>query len=91
MAAGRRLIEEFGVKNVIVTLGEEGVLWVTAESHQHFPISEIVEISGTDVGTGDIFAGNLLKALMTGSKMAESILLAMEETMIKLKTESSKV
>lgn len=53
-AAARRLLEA-GVKNIIVTLGSRGALWINKETRQIFPATPVHAVDTT--GAGDAFIG----------------------------------
>jgi ribokinase len=53
-----------GIPNVIVTLAEEGALWVSDEGARHFPAYPVEAIDAT--GAGDAFNAALVAALSAG-------------------------
>ncbi len=68
--AGKWFIER-GVKNVIVTLGRLGAVWVTPDSHNYFPAPAVEAIDTT--GAGDIFSGAFFYSLQNGQSMNDAI------------------
>jgi ribokinase len=71
--AARRL-RTLGAANVIVTLGERGVVAVTAEGAQHFPASPVQAVDTT--AAGDTFIGGFCAALAAGRSVNEAIAFA---------------
>ncbi|MGL5405469.1 MAG: ribokinase [Propionibacteriaceae bacterium] len=63
-----------GMSNVIVTLGERGVLWVSKDGRQ---LIESVSVAAVDTtGAGDAFIGCFSHALMRGYSVPEALQLA---------------
>jgi ribokinase len=60
-----------GVKRVIVTLGEEGVLAVDDEGEFYLPAHRVTAVDTT--AAGDAFVGALAVALMEGRSMREAV------------------
>lgn len=73
-AAGRALIADSGVKELVVTLGSRGVLWINAETTQHIETIAVEVVDST--AAGDTFAGALAVALAKGTSMVEALLFA---------------
>ncbi|CAN5592974.1 ribokinase [soil metagenome] len=73
-AASARMLVQRGAKNVIVTLGEQGALWVSEKGVEHFEAFE-VEVADTTAG-GDAFNGALAYALAKGMPLSEAICLS---------------
>ena len=71
---GARIFLEKGVKNVLVTLGENGVLFVNKDTVQHFPANKVKAIDTT--AAGDCFNGAFVLGLSEGKSIAESIIFA---------------
>ncbi|MCX8061793.1 MAG: ribokinase [Anaerolineales bacterium] len=69
--AAARLLEN-GVRNLIVTLGEEGALLITAESQEKIPAFS-VEVVDT-VAAGDAFAAAFCVALAEGKPLRDAVL-----------------
>jgi len=70
ITAGRRL-RELGARNVIVTLGERGVVAVTGHSAEHLPAPEITPVDTT--AAGDTFIGGMCVALVEGRPLHQAI------------------
>lgn len=68
--AAMRLIDK-GVGNVIVTLGEKGVLYVTEDKIKHIEGNKVEVIDTT--GAGDAFNGALASALSEGMEIEEAL------------------
>lgn len=71
---GARVFLEKGVKNVMVTLGENGVLLVNKDTVQHFPANKVKAVDTT--AAGDCFNGAFVLGLSEGKSIAESIVFA---------------
>ena len=71
--AAQRL-RALGAANVLVTLGERGVVLVTAAGAQHFPARPIQAVDST--AAGDTFIGGFCAALVAGRTVAEAIAFA---------------
>lgn len=70
-----RLIKQKGVRNVVVTLGEQGAVFLDVNEHQgHQPAFQICTVDST--AAGDAFMGGLLHALMENKTLADSVLFA---------------
>ncbi len=74
MIKAARKLQDLGVKNVVITLGEEGALLVTEETVKHVPTFKVTAIDTT--GAGDAFNGALAVALAEGKTMEEAVLIA---------------
>jgi len=68
--AARVLISR-GVKNVIVTLGEKGAMWVTANGSKEFPTKKVCAVDTT--AAGDAFNGALGCCLAMGHSVEKAI------------------
>jgi len=66
----RKLIED-GVRNVIVTLGEKGALWVNESTNRHFPSFKVEAVDTT--AAGDAFNGAFTNALVMGKTVPAAI------------------
>ena len=64
VAAARELLRQ-GPRNVIVTLGEKGALWVTEESETCFPAPQVAAVDST--AAGDCFTAALAVQLEQGN------------------------
>jgi len=67
---GRELINS-GVKQVVMTLGENGALLISASSCQHFPAISVSAVDTT--GAGDAFNAGLATALAHGASLEEAV------------------
>jgi len=68
--AAERLLE-FGVKTVVLKLGSDGAMLVTAKSHKHFPAHKVTAVDPT--AAGDAFTAALTVQLAAGAKMDAAI------------------
>lgn len=59
------------VPTVIITLGQQGAVWVSPESRGHQPVPEVQAIDTT--GAGDAFIGALAAALCEGGSLAQAV------------------
>jgi len=69
-AAGQKLLG-LGPHTIIVTLGEQGSLLVTAAGSQHIPTPSVTAVDTT--GAGDAFLGSLAFYLASGQPIAEAM------------------
>jgi ribokinase len=69
-AAGRELIRS-GVKQVVMTLGENGALLVNASSCTHFPAVQVQAVDTT--GAGDAFNAGLATALAHAAPIEQAV------------------
>jgi ribokinase len=69
-AAARALLG-FGVKNVLVTLGVNGVCVVSADKTFHFPAFKVKAVD--TVGAGDTFCGALAVACAEGRNLEDAV------------------
>ncbi len=67
-------MREKGLGTMIVTLGEEGALYVKADSCTHFPCKKLDAVDTT--GAGDSFLGALCARLSQGKTMEDAIVFA---------------
>ncbi|MGE8305889.1 MAG: ribokinase [Pseudomonas kermanshahensis] len=70
LRAGERLLQ-LGAGKVIITLGAQGALLVTAQGHQHFPAPVVQPVDTT--AAGDTFMGGFTAALVRGLEEGEAI------------------
>ena len=68
-------IKEWGVKNLIITLGHNGTRVITAGMDKHFPAFEVTAVDTT--AAGDAFNGALAVALAEGKSLVDAVRLAM--------------
>lgn len=66
-----RLLLQRGMKSVVVTLGERGVLYVAAQTVLHIPAYVVKAVDPT--GAGDAFIGALAVFLSEGQPLAEAL------------------
>lgn len=74
-AAAQELLAR-GARNVIVTLGEEGCLWMTERQVNYFDAPKVTAVDTT--AAGDAFAGALAHFLVSGYELAQAIEHAMK-------------
>ena len=72
-AVGQKLIQ-LGVRQVAMTLGEKGVLLISASSSTHVPAVSVKAVDTT--GAGDAFNAGLATALAHGTSLEEALRLA---------------
>ena len=60
-----------GVKNSIITMGKNGVVWVSKEKTRYYSALKVAEIDTT--GAGDIFAGSFLRFFAKTDNVDKSI------------------
>ena len=71
--AGRWFIEA-GVREAIITLGENGTVYVTRDCEKYF---EAIHVNAVDsTGAGDVFSGTLMTAMSQGMPMDRAIVYA---------------
>lgn len=61
-----------GVKHVIVTMGERGVLWVTADRHEEY-IPQLTVNAVDTVGAGDAFIGCFAHEISRGQSILDAL------------------
>lgn len=69
-AAVQKLLS-LGVRNLIITLGEQGVLLVTPEGREQFPAHKVPAID--TVAAGDAFVGAFSNGIAQGMRVAEAV------------------
>lgn len=60
-----------GLKNLIVTLGDKGALWLHGDERQHFTAPKVQAVDTT--GAGDAFIGCFAAQLSRGAEVANAI------------------
>jgi pseudouridine kinase len=68
--AARDLVEE-GVEHVFVTMGSDGVVWVTRDGYHHLP-SRPVTVRDVN-GAGDSFVAAVIWAILKGAPMEKAL------------------
>jgi len=68
---GAKILQSYGAKNVIVTLGEQGALLITSEGHTLVPAIKVTAID--TVAAGDCFNGGFATGLVLGKTPLESV------------------
>jgi ribokinase len=68
--AGQVLLEQ-GVKHVIITLGEDGAMFISPDETFHQPASTVAVVDTT--GAGDTFCGGLIAKLSEGLSMKDAM------------------
>jgi 6-phosphofructokinase 2 len=71
LAAARELVERGGARNVLVSLGAQGALFVSAQGAQRYPAVAVPPGSG--VGVGDAMVAGITVGLSSGWPLAKSI------------------
>jgi pseudouridine kinase len=82
-----RRIRERGVKRVVVTMGEQGVYYQSAEQAEHlapYP-TDVVDVTGA----GDAFASGLLYGIVNGESFGQACRLGLAASALTLQTEQS--
>jgi ribokinase len=69
-AAAGKLLDR-GLRNLIVTLGDKGALWLRSDGEEHFPAPPVQPVDTT--GAGDAFIGCLASELARGTDPAAAI------------------
>ena len=73
MQAAKKLLE-WGVKNVIVTMGEQGAMWVDEDNMQVFPAMNLIPVDTT--AAGDTFNAALAVSLAEGEAVENALAFA---------------
>ncbi len=77
LGKGSKLLFELGVKELIITLGKEGALYLNHEGKRHYMSGYKVDAVDT-TAAGDSFIGGLLTALSRGADIEEAMAFAMK-------------
>ncbi|MCY1456554.1 Ribokinase [compost metagenome] len=64
-------LRELGATKVILTLGEQGVLFADARGCEHFPAAQVQAVDTT--AAGDTFVGGFAAALVQGKSERQAI------------------
>ena len=72
--AGNKLFDQ-KIKNIIITLGENGAFLVNNETEKYYPPHSVREVKAS-VGAGDAFTGILGASLSSGMILDEAIKIA---------------
>ncbi|WP_059174036.1 carbohydrate kinase [Bacillus sp. FJAT-27445] len=80
-------IRQRGVQNVIITLGDQGVYYFSAEESGHLPAfqTEVVDVTGA----GEAFASCTIYGLMNGNSLSSACQLGLAGSALTLQTEKS--
>ncbi len=73
-AEGARELLKRGVKNVLVTMGKKGALFVNREKEELFPARKVSAVDTT--AAGDCFNGAFVVALAEGRELDEAVMFA---------------
>lgn len=81
------VIRSRGVKHVVVTMGEQGIYYQSAETAEHIPPfpAEVVDVTGA----GDAFASGLLYGIINGEPFARACRLGLAASTLTLETKHS--
>jgi ribokinase len=71
IAAAAAFLLDKGLKNLIVTLGDKGALWLHGETRRHFTAPTVRAVDTT--GAGDAFIGCFAAQLSRGTAVADAI------------------
>ncbi|KAJ5071158.1 ribokinase [Anaeramoeba ignava] len=71
-----KIILEMGAKNVVVTLGSKGCVWVTSSFSRYVPTQVVKVVDST--GSGDAFVGSFTYSLAIGNPILESLQFAVK-------------
>lgn len=74
LRAGRKVIEDLKIKNLVVTLGARGALLVTKEESKIIPAFKVQPVDTT--GAGDAFNAALAVAISKGESLEEAVTFA---------------
>lgn len=89
IAAGRQMIDEGRAEVVVLSLGADGALFITADEAEHFPALE-VPIRST-VGAGDSMVGGIVLALARGDTLRNAVRFGMAAGAAALMTEGTQL
>ncbi|HUK66066.1 MAG TPA: ribokinase [Anaeromyxobacteraceae bacterium] len=70
-ARAAEALRAMGARNVIITLGERGVVWATPQGTRHVPAPRVKAVDTT--AAGDTFIGGLCAALVAGKDLASAV------------------
>jgi len=89
IAAGRQMISEGRAEVVVLSLGAEGALLITADVAEYFPALEVPIRSA--VGAGDSMLGGIVYGLAQGKPLRDAVLLGMAAGAAALMTEGTEL
>lgn len=75
LRAAQRLLEA-GARRVLITLGQQGVLYADATRHLHVPVAPVVAVDTT--AAGDTFVGGFAAGLADGMRLEAAIALGQQ-------------
>jgi pseudouridine kinase len=84
-AAGRLL--EAGVKQAVITLGKEGLVWANAQAQGHLPPSRVSVVDVT--GAGDALMAGVMVGLLEGRTLEHACRIGQHASALTLQSESS--
>lgn len=89
IAAGRQMIGEGRAEVVVLSLGANGALFITADDAEHFPALEVPIRSA--VGAGDSMLGGIVFALARGESLRNAVRYGMAAGAAALMTEGTQL
>jgi len=89
IAAGREMISEGRAEVVVLSLGSEGALLITADIAEYFPALEVPVRSA--VGAGDSMLGGIVFALAQGKSLRDAVRYGMAAGAAALMTEGTEL
>jgi len=89
IAAGREMISEGRAEVIVLSLGSEGALLITADMAEYFPALEVPVRSA--VGAGDSMLGGIVFALAQGKSLRDAVRYGMAAGAAALMTEGTEL